>query len=129
MKKFLALSAVAMSALLAGNVSAADLDSATTGAAYGVKQKADEAASKVQHYEANQAVEEGRYGDAVANKAKEYKNDITAKKAEWDKDSAVEAAKEPVKDADDAADRKAERDEAVQDAKDSLNNLKKAIAD
>ncbi len=124
MKKFLALSAVAVSALLAGNVSAVDLDSATTSAAYGVKQKADEAAAKVQNYKAGQAADEGRYLDAASAKAKEYKNDITAKKAEWDKEQAAkaDAAKQS------AEERKAERDKAVQDAKDSLGNLKDAIA-
>ena len=51
MKKVFAIAAV-LGMWAAGGALAADLDSATTSAAYGVKQQADEAASKVQHFKA-----------------------------------------------------------------------------
>lgn len=125
MKKILALGAVAVSALLAGNVSAIDLDTATTSAAYGVKQQADEAAAKVHGIKAGQAYDDGRYGDAIADKAKEYKNDVTAKKAEWDKEQAAkaDAAKQS------AEEKQVERDKALEAAKDGIKNLKDSLTD
>ncbi len=125
MKKFLALSAVAVSALLAGSASAVDLDTATTSKAYEVKQQADEAAAKVHSVKAGKAYDDGRYGDAIADKAKEYKNDVTAQKAEWNKEQAAEV------DADSQSvnEKKEDRADAVQAAKDSIKNLKESIVD
>lgn len=130
MKKLMTAAVVALAALTTSNVMAADLDKATESAAYGVKQKADEAAAKIQHNKANKAYDEGRYGDAIAAKAKEYKNDVTAKNAEWNKEDAAEDAADRAEDkADNLADRREDRQEAIKDAKDSLKNLKKTMAD
>ena len=127
MKKVFAIAAV-LGMWAAGGALAADLDSATTSAAHGVKQQADEAASKVQHFKANQAYEDGRYGDAAAAKAKEYKNDITAKKAEWDK-KRTDGQTLKEKQNEDAVEKKAKRDKAVENAKDSLRNLQDSMTE
>lgn len=106
MKKLLSL-LVAAGVLSAANVMAADFD--LVSAAQKAQNKIDEASKKVEYSKAESAQKEA-----------DLKAKLEAKKAEM-------KAKKDAQDAEAAA-KKAEREKAIEDTKNSLNNLKNVLS-